>query len=292
MKFGPDIGRIAVSEYRRFVMNPRMILLVVAILIIRTMVILPVTEAADSMGEVINIVEMPIAIVSSWISILLIVISYVVLMSSFPSVDDNMQLYITRTSKKRWIIGEFIFQIVSAFSYTAVIALVGIISGAKRAYVLNGWSLVVTAYDDLMGDKSFIKMSEYIPGSLCNQMTPYKAFVYSYFLLFLFLVFCNLLFLLGCMYSRRLLFFFIQTAHVAIGCAIMQIDVKGKSISWLFPITHAMLLKHYNNYFRKYIFPPWLSVVILGVACIIMFVIIYRKSSKVSLDMIGGTVFS
>ena len=100
MKFGSDIGRIAVSEYRRFVMNPRMILLVVAILIIRTMVILPVTEAADSMGEVINIVEMPIAIVSSWISILLIVISYVVLMSSFPSVDDNMQLFITIRSKE------------------------------------------------------------------------------------------------------------------------------------------------------------------------------------------------
>ena len=128
MKFGSDIGRIVISEYRRFVMNPRMILLVVAILIIRTVVILPVTEAADSMGEVINIVEMPIAIVSSWISILLIVISYVVLMSSFPSVDDNMQLYITRPISKNPAVWECTCHTtISPFLRRPIIPLMGIL---------------------------------------------------------------------------------------------------------------------------------------------------------------------
>lgn len=282
-----NIWLVARTEYIKFICNPKIIILLVVYLVINKTVISRILEAAAVMNQPVNIFEIPIAVANSWLGMLLIIISYIILISSFPQVNDNIPFCILRTGRSNWILGEILFQFMSSFTYVCFIVAVSLINGVKRAYLINGWSLVVTDYDSIYCQGPQKVMTNLIPPNLYYQMTPYKAFFMSYLLMFFLIIFCGLLFLLGCLYSRRLLFFFIQAAHIAVGCGIMQ---TGNAASWIFPFCHALAFRHYQPYFRKYVFPPWGSVAAFVVICIVFLIIIITKSKKVSVDMIGGSV--
>ena len=80
--------------------------------------------------------------------------------------------------------------------------------------------------------------------------------------------------------------FFMVVVQISIGCGFIWINNKGM---WFFPISHSILQLHYHKCFRKYVFPPWASIVLLLAVEIVFMVIIYRKAKKVSLDMIEGS---
>ncbi|MBE5936788.1 MAG: hypothetical protein E7265_02025 [Lachnospiraceae bacterium] len=271
------IWRVAKNEYINFILNPKIIILAVVYLIIEKMIIMPIITASDYMNQPVNLFEIPIATVNSSLGLLLILISYIVLISPFPRINDNIPFCIFRAGRKNWVLGEILFQFISGFTYAAIIAVATTLRGITRAYMVNGWSLVITDYDK----------KQLIPVNLYYQMTPYKAFFLSYLLLFLLLLFCGLLFLAGCLYSKKLLFFFIQCAHIIAGCGIM---VTESSAMWFFPVCHGMLLMHYQTYFREYVFSPYASIMLLSLACVVYLIIIYKKAGKVSLDMIGGNI--
>lgn len=281
-----NVWLVAKSEYIKFVSNPRIIILVVMYLISKRMVISPFLAAAEKMNQPIGFFEMPIAVANSGLSMLLIIISYIILMSSFPQINDNIPFCIARTGRYNWILGELLFQFLSSFTYVALIIIVSIFNGMKNAYIVNGWSLVVTDYDKIYGDGTNV-MSRIISPELYYQMTPYKAFLMSFLLMFLFILFCSLFFLAGCLYSRRLMFFFIQAAHIIAGGAFLNFNTK---LQWLFPFCHSFTAAHYQDFFRAYKFPPWGSVAAFIIMYVILLIIIIRKAKIVSLDMIGGDV--
>ena len=98
---------------------------------------------------------------------------------------------------------------------------------------------------------------------------------------------CGMAFVVGCLYQKRLLMFSIQALHIAIGCILTAIQGKGM---WLFPVSHSFLACHYQRYFRRYVFNPWLSIVILEVAWLLLAAAMYWRAQRVDLDMIGGEV--
>lgn len=281
-----NILLVAWNEYVKWIATPKMIVILVVLIPIREMVILPLITASDQMCMPINILEPCIGTVNSWVGVMLITLSFIILSSSFPTMDGNMFFYISRMGRSNWIIGEMLFQLLSAVSYCVIIMVGIVVQTASVSFFGNGWSIVVTDYDAVCGDMATEKLSGIVPPSLYFQITPYKAFLLSFVLLFLMLLFCSLMFLIGCMYSKKLLLFFMVVVQISIGCGFIWINNKGM---WFFPISHSMLQLHYHKCFREYVFPPRVSIVLLLVAEIVFMVIIYRKAKKVSLDMIEGS---
>lgn len=275
------------SEYVKFLFTPKMIIIPVILIPIREWVIIPIMRAAAKMDMPINIFEPCIGMFNSWLGVLLMTMAFIILISSFPTVDDNMLFYISRMGRKNWIVGEMVFMIAAGITYWLIIVLCSVIQTQQISYIGNGWSLVITDYDELYGELYGSKLGGIIPVNLYFQMTPYKAFFRSSGLLILGILFCAMMFYVGSMYSRKLLFFVIIAIQVSIGCGLIAIRNVGR---WLFPISHSILYLHYNTYFRAYLFPPWLSYVIFVVIEAVFAVIIYKKSLKVNLDMIGGDI--
>lgn len=274
-------------EYIKYLFTPKMIMIPVILIPMREWVIVTLMKAAGEMDMPINILEPCIGIFNSWLGVLLITMVFIILISSFPTVDDNMLFYISRMGRKNWIIGEIVFLIAAGITYLAVIIACVVIQTQHISFISNGWSIVITDHDKLYSDISGIKTVGIIPPNLYFQMTPYKAFLHSSGLLLLGILFCAMMFFIGSMYSRKLLFFVITTIQVSAGCGLIAIGNTGE---WLFPISHAVLYLHYSTYFRAYIFPPWMSLVMFLAVWVVFAAIIYRKARKVNLDMIGGDI--
>lgn len=274
-------------EYVKYLFTPKLIIIPVILIPMREWVIVPIMKAAEEMDMPINILEPCIGILNSWLGVLLMTLAFIILISSFPTVDDNMLFYISRMGRKNWIIGEIVFLIAGSVTYWVAIIAGVVIQTQHISFISNGWSMVITDHDKLYSGISGLKTAGIIPPNLYFQMTPYKAFLHSSGLLLLGILFCAMMFFIGSMYSRKLLFFVIVAIQVSAGCGLIAIDNTGE---WLFPISHSILYLHYNTYFRAYIFPPWMSLVVFIVVEAVFAAIIYRKALKVNLDMIGGDI--
>ncbi len=271
------------NEYIKWLMNPRHVMLLLILIPARETVIKPMLAAAEEMQQPLNILESCIATTNSGIVIIIISIVYMILISSFPTMDGNVLFYMKRMGKRSWIVGEIMFQCISAFTYLFVIYVLSALQTLSVSFFANGWSIAVTDHDRLLDDVSAIKMDYIIPPNLYNQMSPFKAFIMSFSMLFLFLVVCSVFFTLGYMYSQKLLFFCLLLVQISVGGALYILESKAM---WYFIICHSFLSSHFSAYLRKYVFSPWLSIVILICIFVILCILSYRKAKKLNLDVL------
>ncbi len=280
-----NIFLVASSEYFKWLFNPKIVLIFVILVPIRELVIIPMLKAAAEMNQPLNIFEPCIVFMNSGIVTLLLPLIYIVLISSFPTVDGNMLFYITRMGRKNWILGEMLFQFMSVITFCAVLIIATLIQVSEVSFVADGWSLVITDYDKMYEEVSAIHINELLPPNLYCQVSPYRAFCMSAGLLVMWLMLCAMFFLGGCICSRRLMSYFVLIVQLAAGSGLCAIKNK---FMWLFPISHSILKVHYRDYFRKYIFSPQMSVVLFLIVLALLAVFVYKKAKSVNLDQIGG----
>ena len=171
---------VAKGEYARWLSTPRIILLAVAFLPLRDGTVLPLLEASRRMGSPLNILEPCIATMNSWMGLLLFGLVYLVLMSPFPKADGNMLFYVARMGKRNWVLGEMLFQFLCAMLYSLAANLLTMAQVAGDSFLDNGWSLVVTEYDEKFTPGWGNMIKEILPPNLYFQMPPYSAFFFSF----------------------------------------------------------------------------------------------------------------
>lgn len=277
---------VARSEYVKWLRNPRFLLVIAACVPVHELIVRPMVIAAGEMGQPLNMFETSIATANSGFALLLFPLIFLVLIAPFPTVDENMIYYIARMGRRNWILGEMLFQFLSAVSYCIIIIGVTTVQTVNISFLANGWSIPVMDYDK-MGSMRGIHMGTLIPPNLFYQMPPYKALVLSYLLLAFFLFFSSMIFLLGSICGKKLLFLFIVVSQIALGCGLF---VTKSPFMWALPFSHSVLSIHYQKYFRKYVFSPWLSLALFCMSLLFVGAAVYRKVQKVSIDMIGEDI--
>lgn len=282
-----SIMSVAGSEFVKWLLNPKFLLFVTALLILYELKTAPLLRASSYMESPINILEPCIAVLNSEMGILLLGLVYMFLMSSFPTSDGNMLFYILRMGRRNWILGEILFQCISAVTYVCFVTVLTVAPVINKGFFADGWSLVVTEFNDVYSQEAGFKILGIISSNLYFQLPPFKAYLFSFVLFSLLLILCGMTFLIGCLYRKRLLVFFVQMLHIMAGFILIFIN---SGMKWLLPAAHSIPAIHFNGYLRKYIFPPGLSVLLYLAFLLPVGVIMYRKSIKVSLDMIGGDV--
>lgn len=271
------IFRIAKCEYIKWIANPRLIIMIVMLIFIKSCAIDPLLEHCIKMNSKINIIEVFIAIANSNMLLLIIPAVYLVLMSDFPKTDGNSLFYIIRCGKLNWLLGQLLFAVMTIISFLGIILIGIILLSARDGFIGNEWSDVITKYNSMFPNDSYSFVSQLIEGRIYNQMMPFIAFINSFLLIGSYLFFIDMILTISFLLNNKALGIFINSAVMAIGTALVFIETKSM---WLLPNANSLIGLHYTNIYRKPIQPVYVSYIYYFVINIVFILISIRLMKK------------
>lgn len=272
------------TEYRKWITNPRMILLVLLMAFIYNFAVEPLLQNAERMEEKLNLLEPFIAIINSPITLLFIPLVFLSLIADFPVTDGNAILYIHRIGRINWLIAQLVLLFLMAITYSVVVFISSCISALLHSDIGPEWSIVVTEFEKTFPDLHGNFGAQLLPKNLYNQLSITDALMQSFFLVLLYLFIIGLLLLLFTLLKSKILGFIICGGIISIGSALCILSSK---LMWVFPAANAITWVHYTEYYRRPIMPMWFSVLYLCFFIILLIVLSFIAVKKMNYDNIS-----
>ena len=257
------ILRMAFAEYKRWLCNPRILLLVMLIIYARESVGKLLCEHAIAMEEPLYWLEPYLALNNSVVAILIMPVFFLVLMSDFPMMEGCYLWTIYRTGKVKWVGIQMLFSFFSILTVMTGMFVSSIISCWGNMTLEGGWSRVITHYYLEFPDDANSPTAKLIQGDIYNQLDVRVAMFLSVTLTILMLLLYCAILLCGKIYGRKYLPLTICIGLMGVGAALRLIGTKW---AFLLPSAHAMLSGHLYEYIRKPIVPYWMSYLYYVVA--------------------------
>lgn len=256
------IWAVARTEWLKWVCNPRMIIIPVLTVFIYSYAIVPLLERSEKMGEPLNLLEPLIAVGNSGMLTLIIPIVFLTLMSDFPKTDGSCVFFLSRTGRLNWLLGQILFGLMSAITFLGGIYIICTAFLMNKAFLADGWSMVVKRYSLIFPEDAYGFASELVPGNLYNQMTPFSAAIQTFVLLFCYLVTVLLVMLLFQQRKRKAWGFLAASGIIGFGVLFTSIQ---SAAMWAFPMANAIVWLHYTELYRDAIVPTAYSYIFFGV---------------------------
>ena len=264
---------MALAEYKRWVCDPRILMLFILIIYSREAVGKVFCEHAVAMGEELHWLETYLALNNSVVAILIMPVFFLVLMSDFPVMEGSYLWAIYRTGKVKWIVTQMLFAFFAILTVMFGMFCSSIISCWGNMTLKDGWSRVVTHYYLAFPEDANSPTAQLIQGDIYNQLEVGEAFMLSVTLTALMLLLYCAILLCGKIYGRKYLPLGICIGLMGLGAALRMLETKW---AFLLPSAHALLSGHNHEYLRKPIMPYWASylyyvvalVVVIGIAII------------------------
>lgn len=262
--------RVAIAEYKRWLYNPRILLLFILIIYARETVGKILCEHAVVMNTELHWLEPYIALNNSQIAILIMPIFFLVLMSDFPVMEGSYLWAIYRAGKIKWIFTQMLFALFAILTVMGGMFLSAIMSCWGSITLHGGWSAVTTRYHLAFPNEINSMVTQLIRGDIYNQLSIGQAFILSVTLTILMLLLYCAIMLCGKIYGKKYLPLCICIGLMGLGAALQWLETGWM---YLFPAAHALLSGHYQEYVREPIMPFWMSYLYFVVALIIVIVI-------------------
>ena len=261
------IVSVALAEYKRWLWNPRILLLFVLAIYARESVGKVLCEHAVKMGEELHWLEPYLALNNSVVAILIMPVFFLVLMSDFPIMEGSYLWAIYRTGKIKWIVIQILFAFLAIVTVLFGMFLSSIFSCWGSLTFHGSWSKVVTHYYLAFPNDANSPIARLIQGDIYNQLGVGESMLLSVTLtIFMLLFYCAIL-LCGKIYGKKYLPLGICIGLMGMGATFCLIKTKW---AFLFPSAHALLFGHLHEYLRKPIVPYWISYVYLIVGCLLV----------------------
>ena len=248
------IWGVARTEFVGWVTNPRVIILGVLLIFIRTLAIDPLTARAERFGDTMIVFEPFIAVGNSGALTLFIPLVFLVLFSDYPKLGGNSLFYISRTGKTAWLCGQILFLIMAVTAFLgAIFAASMLFSGGHFG---TEWSEAVRKYAARFPEEAYNFDSQLLPSNLYNQIPMMTALWQTSVLLAEnLLVYALIIYLLKMMFSSS-----VGLAGALIVIALGTATTSLYSpIKWAFPTANAIIWLHYEEILRAEIYPMWAS---------------------------------
>jgi len=243
-----NVFRVAKTEYVKWIRNPKMIILLVMLIFAYDYVILELIEAADKMGEKLQVFEGFIGISNSQLLLMILPIVFVGLMGDFPRVDGNAMFYIHRVGKGNWLLGQVVFAAMAAGTYLASLIGFSCFMLFSRCYTGNLWSEITTKYYLFAPNDTMSMVANLTTGRLYNNLPPCNAVLHICGLMFLFLLLISMLLLTGFVCKMRIGGIVLTVGLLCLGNVLAYME---NNIRWLFPTAHAILEIHFDEIYKK-----------------------------------------
>ena len=248
------IWGVARTEFVGWVTNPRVIILGVLLIFIRTLAIDPLTARAERFGDTMIVFEPFIAVGNSGALTLFIPLVFLVMFSDYPKLGGNSLFYISRTGKTAWLCGQILFLIMAVTAFLgAIFAASMLFSGGHFG---TEWSEAVRKYAARFPEEAYNFDSQLLPSNLYNQIPMMTALWQTSVLLAEnLLVYALIIYLLKMMFS--------SSVGLAGALLVMALGTATTSlyspIKWAFPTANAIIWLHYEEILRAEIYPMWAS---------------------------------
>lgn len=248
------------TEYIKWILDARMIILGVLLIFIYNFAIEPLLQNSELMNEPLNVFEPFIAVSNSGTILLIIPLVFLTLIADFPKIDTNTVFYIIRVGRINWLIGQVIKLVMMAVSYLFVIFVGATVPMITRGFVSNEWSLVATDFVRRFPEKSGNYGVTLLPENLYNQLTILGAAVESYLLVFAYLLILGLLLLSFSLIKKKTAGFVLCGAVISLGTAFCSIKT---SLMWTMPMANSIVWLHFTKYFRQPVVTMTFSIIYL-----------------------------
>ena len=239
---------IAFVEYQKWLNNPRMIILLCAIVFMWNFAISPLVSLSEEMNSPLNALEPFIAVLNSKFLCLIMPAVYLFLISDYPRLDKNGVFVLSRVGRVNWFWGQLNFFFLAAFTFMSIIFIGSFLPIIFDSFLANGWSVAVTRYEISFPDKSSSFAANLITKELYNQVTPFMAASMSFLTTFLYLFLLSAILLLFYTFNLKQLGSVTTISIIAIGSALGIIKANAM---WCFPMAHTMINLHFTEYFKK-----------------------------------------
>lgn len=269
---------VARTEYMRWILNPRMIILGVFMVLLYSVVLQPLFRRATDVGGSFNAIEPFIALFNSGMVMLFIPIVMLTLISDFPVMNGNTLFYISRTGKIVWYLGQILFAIMSAMSYIASIFLFSLIFSMPNGGIFLSWSEATRHYAAMFPDKCGSYTDQLLPSNLYNQLSFSDALIHTVLLSFLYLLVLFLILSLFRFLKMKMVGLVAAGAVIAFGTATCLLKIDAM---WAFPMAHSITWLHFTEILSKPILPIESSYLYFAAIILILLianVIVLKKS--------------
>lgn len=260
-----QIFSVAKTEYIRWITNPRIIILGVLLIFIKTLAIEPLAARAEKFGEKLIIFEPFIAVGNSGMLAMLIPLVFLVLLADYPKFGGNTMFFISRTGKRNWLCGQILFLISAIFTFMSAILLSSILfSGGKFG---TNWSDAVTKYNSRFPEEAFNFDSQLLPSNLYNQIPMIKAVLQTFILMSAYLLTLSLI-----IYLFKILFGSSTGFAAAMGVIALGVTTTSlySELRWAFPMANTIMWLHYEEILKEPVYPVWASFLYFAAAIIIL----------------------
>lgn len=254
------IWGVARTEYVGWITKPRIIILGVLLIFIKTLAIEPLEARAEKFGDTMIIFEPYIAVGNSGALTLFMPLVFLVLLSDYPKLGGNSMFYISRTGKKDWLCGQILFLIMAIVTFMAAVFAASVIfSGGHFG---TEWSEAVRKYIARFPNEAGNFDSHLLPSNLYNQIPMMTAIWQTSVLLAAYLLALALI-----IYLLKILFS--SSAGLAVALLVMALGTATTSlyspIKWAFPTANTIIWLHYTEILSEPIYPMWASFLYFGI---------------------------
>lgn len=280
-----SIMSIARSEYVRWLTNPRIIIIGVMFVFMRTLAVEPLLERAEKMNVPLTVFEPFEAIGNSGMLVMLIPCVFLILISDYPIISGNTLLFVHRTGKLNWFLGQLLFVVTAIFSYMGMLFLVSIlISGGQFR---TEWSETVRLYGAKFPDEFDSFASELLPSNLYNQIPLMTSVLQTFFLMSAYLFFLVLiLYLFKLMHIKSA---GLIAVFIVIGLGVASCSLKTSAM-WYFPMANTIVWLHYTEILREPVVPIWRSYFYFTAGIAVLFtvnLIALKKLQFTNIEQVG-----
>lgn len=270
-----QILSVAKTEFISWITDPRIIIMGVLIVFIKTLAIDPLAARAEKFGEKLVIFEPFIALGNSGMLTMFIPLVYMVMLGDYPKLGGNSMFFISRTGRRRWLLGQMLFVLFAVFTFLSVIFLSSVlISGGRFG---TSWSDAVTKYNAHFPDEAYNFDSQLLPSNLYNQIPMITAVIQTFVLMSAYLFSISLIITL-------FKIVFCNSSGLAAAAGVIAAGVVTTSmysdLRWAFPMANTIVWLHYEEILKAPIYPVWCSFAYFGLLISVLIVLNFLALNK------------
>lgn len=259
---------VARTEYLRWLTNPRVIIVGVLLVFMRTLAVEPLLERAEKFGEKLNILEPFAAVGNSGMLVMLMPCVFLILISDYPKMTGSTLFFIKRTGRTNWFLGQLLFLLMAIITFLLAVV-IGSVLISDGSFGTN-WSDTVTKYEARFPLETGSFTSQLLPSNLYNQIPLISAVLQTLALMTMYLFMLSLV-----IYFFKLIHiqsFGLFAAIFVVAAGVMTCSLKSPSM-WAFPMANTIVWLHYDEILSRRNFPIWCSYAYFGAAITIGLII-------------------
>lgn len=278
-----QVFKIAKNEYIKWLLHSRMIILGCVLILMYVMVLQPLKERAAMMGEPLNLLEAYIGVCNSPVFLAFLPILFLVLLSDFPKMDHNMVFLLHRCGRKNWMAGQLLFLLLADVTILAIVFAGLVLPLLDVGYWYNGWSNVITEAAQRLPEDADSFLTQLIPPNLYFQLMPFTVAVRSSILMLAYFYLLGVIMMFGKFFGKRIIGLIVSALLVVLGAGTSYFSV---SVMWILPAAHAIVSRHYTDYYREMHCSMAVSYAYFPVLIFILCCGIYWKGRHLSFNKI------